>query len=85
MGLSTACEQKVNQIQYESEDGNALQDKGKQSSLSLNKFKLKSRYGLGEMPYNEKIKASEPNIETYHFNLEPNTKKNHFDSRGELK
>ena len=69
MGLSTACEQKVIPVQYESEDGNNIQEKGKQSCLSLNKFKLKARYGQGDMSNNEKIKASEPNIETYHFNL----------------
>lgn len=69
MGLSTACEQKVIPVQYESEDGNIIQEKGKQSCLSLNKFKLKARYGQGDMSNNEKIKASEPNIETYHFNL----------------
>ena len=62
MGLSTACEQKITPIQYESEEGNIVQEKGKQSSLSLNKFKLKSRYGLGELPQNEKMKVSEPNI-----------------------
>ncbi len=69
MGLSTACEQKVIPVQFESEDGNNIQEKGKQSCLSLNKFKLKARYGIGDMSNNEKIKASEPNIETYHFNL----------------
>lgn len=38
MGLSSACEQKVIPVQYESEDGINVQEKGKQSCLSLNKF-----------------------------------------------
>jgi hypothetical protein len=43
---------KADHWQYESEDGITMQEKGKQSTLSLNKFKLKARYGQGDLSNN---------------------------------